>query len=44
MEQDLKGDLYSYDEGIEAIGYNKELYKMWMNVDNFELILIILKN
>ena len=24
---------------ISVIGYNKELYKKWMNVDNFELIL-----
>ena len=24
---------------ISVIGYNRELYKKWMNVDNFELIL-----
>ena len=24
---------------ISVIGYNKEKYKEWMNIDNFELIL-----
>ena len=24
---------------ISVIGYNKDLYKRWMNIDNFELIL-----
>ena len=24
---------------ISVIGYNKDLYKKWMNIDNFELIL-----
>ena len=28
---------------ISVIGYNKELYKKWMNVDNFQLILSNLK-
>ena len=41
----LKGDFMKkvVDAGIDfirisVIGYNKELYKKWMNVDNFELI------
>ncbi len=28
---------------ISVIGYNKDLYKRWMNIDNFELILSNLK-
>ena len=24
---------------VSVIGYNKELYKKWMNVDNFDLII-----
>ena len=24
---------------ISVIGYNRDLYKKWMNIDNFELIL-----
>ena len=24
---------------VSVIGYNKNLYKKWMNIDNFELIL-----
>ena len=28
---------------ISVIGYNRDLYKKWMNVDNFDLILSNLK-
>ena len=42
----LKGDFMKriVDAGIDfirvsVIGYNKDLYKKWMNIDNFDLIL-----
>ena len=46
----LKGDFMKkvVDAGIDfirvsVIGYNRELYKKWMNIDNFDLILENLK-